>query len=250
MSQNPPFSIAGAAAWRLYEYEVAGSTNDIARHLPPWNAVRADAQTGGRGRYGRAFVSDPGGLWISAVVPSEGATSRWLGFSLVVGWHVREVLRELDIPPARVRWPNDLLIGKRKLAGILIEQSSAQTFIVGLGMNVTNTPWQHDPALENNTTRLADFLSEPPSVHEMAVKVLDAIAEAHGEMAGHGLSRAAERLNAHWADAQAVEVHLAGGEILSGSFLGIDEAGNLRVKCADQVRTVEYQRVERMAEVT
>ena len=250
MSQNPPFSVAGAAAWRLYEYEVAGSTNDIARHLPAWNAVRADAQTGGRGRYGRAFVSDPGGLWISAVVPSEGTPSRWLGFSLVVGWYVREALRDLGVAEARVRWPNDLLIDRRKIAGILIEQSSAQTFIVGLGMNVSNVPWERDAGLAGITTRLADCLPEPPSVHEMAIKVLDAIAEAHGEMTEHGLWLAAERLNTHWADARAVEAHLAGGKILRGCFLGIDEAGNLRVKCDGEVQTIEYQRVERMAEVT
>ncbi len=62
---------AGAAGWRLSAYETVGSTNDLARALSGWNAVRADRQTGGRGRLGRKFVSDEGGLWLSPV-PSRG----------------------------------------------------------------------------------------------------------------------------------------------------------------------------------
>ena len=70
----------GKAGWKLFECATAASTNDLARGLPAWSAVRADTQTGGRGRFGRTFVSDRGGLWISAVLPAGGGLAKWAGF--------------------------------------------------------------------------------------------------------------------------------------------------------------------------
>ena len=78
----------GKAGWKLFECGSAASTSDLAHDLPVWSAVRADIQTGGRGRFGRVFVSDPGGLWISAVLPADGGVAKWAGFSLMVGVHL------------------------------------------------------------------------------------------------------------------------------------------------------------------
>jgi len=170
--------IVGTAGWRLHEYGTVGSTNDLARNLPAWSAVRADAQTGGRGRFGRVFVSDPGGLWISAVLPAEGGTQRWAGFSLMVGIHLVRLLEGFRVPGARLRWPNDPMSGKKKLGGLLIEQSTRETLIVGFGLNVRNSPWKTDPALDVIATSLerarAPSLPEPP----------DSL--CHAENRGHG----------------------------------------------------------------
>jgi len=140
--------------------------------------VRAETQTGGRGRFGRVFVSDPGGLWISAVLPAEGGTQRWAGFSLMVGIHLVRMLEALNVPGARLRWPNDLMSGTKKLGGLLIEQSARETLIVGFGLNVRNAPWATDPALDEIATSLeracAPSLPEPP----------DSL--CHAENRGHG----------------------------------------------------------------
>ena len=106
----------------FFSYDTVASTNDLARELPPWSAVRAQKQTAGRGRFGRQFVSDPGGLWLSATLPAEGGAGRWNGFSLMVGCHLLHMLENLAVPDVRLRWPNDLMSGKKKLAGLLIEQ--------------------------------------------------------------------------------------------------------------------------------
>ena len=105
----------GQAGWQLEVHHEVASTNDLARALTAWKAVRAERQTAGRGRFGRSFVSDPGGLWISAVVPATGDPAQWNGFSLMVGCHLLRMLAQLGVPAVRLRWPNDLMTGSKKL---------------------------------------------------------------------------------------------------------------------------------------
>ena len=66
--------------WHLHELPLTSSTNLAAAHLSPWEAVRADRQTAGRGRFQRGWISDEGGLWLSAVIPTgpDAAAARVL----------------------------------------------------------------------------------------------------------------------------------------------------------------------------
>lgn len=242
-------STVGSAGWRLHDYEQTGSTNDVARVLPGWHAVRAGSQTGGRGRYGRVFVSDEGGLWLSAVLPAAGDIKKWQGLSLVVGWHLLMALQRLGVPGARLRWPNDLMAQDRKLAGLLIEQPNAGVFIVGLGMNVTNAPWERDASLAQTTTRLCDLLPHPPSLDELTAKVLDAIANAHEETESSGMGGAISKLNEHWMPPRAVKVILSGGGEVSGLFEGLDEEGHLRVSTESGIKLIGHYQVERLHEI-
>lgn len=239
---------AGSAGWRLSVYETTASTNDLARALPGWSAVRADRQTGGRGRFGRKFVSDEGGLWLSAVLPAEGGPALWGGFSLAAGWHALRVVRELGVQGARLRWPNDILVGRRKLAGLLIEQPDPERLIVGIGVNVTNTPWQTDPSLV--ATRLADELPSPPDLDDLCIRLLDAFAEAHAEMKENGLPSVIKKLNADWADPRPVELELRGREALRGSFAGLDPVGDLRfLDGSGRTRVISHLDIERLREL-
>jgi BirA family transcriptional regulator, biotin operon repressor / biotin---[acetyl-CoA-carboxylase] ligase len=101
----------------------------------------AEYQTAGRGRRGRAWLAPPGGAiclslsWTFGEVPQELA-----GLSLVIGVCALRVLRELGAAAAALKWPNDLLIGERKLGGVLIElraeSAGPACVIVGVGLNV------------------------------------------------------------------------------------------------------------------
>lgn len=238
----------GAAGWNLSVYEVTGSTNDVARGLPAWSAARADRQTAGRGRFGRAFVSDAGGLWLSAVLPAEGGPEVWNGFSLMVGCHLLRMLRGLGLGEARLRWPNDLMIGSRKLGGLLIEQSSHGMLIVGLGLNVSNLPWEQDASLAATTTRLQDLLKEAPDLNLLASQVLDAMATAHEDMLQRGLPFAVTEFNAHH-QSRTVVLTLTQGEAVRGVFTGLDPAGNLLLQEENgAARTIEHQLVGRLQE--
>jgi BirA family biotin operon repressor/biotin-[acetyl-CoA-carboxylase] ligase len=239
---------AGAAGWRLSVYGTVGSTNDLARSLSGWSAVRAERQTGGRGRLGRKFVSDEGGLWLSAVLPAEGGPARWTGFSLAAGWHALRAIQELGVCQARLRWPNDILAGSRKLAGLLIEQPDPERLVVGIGVNVTNRPWLADSSLV--ATRLADLLPSPPDLDDLCLRLLDAFAEAHSEMNASGLRPIIEKLNAEWTDLRPIELELRGRAPLRGQFAGLEGNGDLRlVDAAGRTRVIAHLDVERLREL-
>ena len=243
-------AIIGSAGWRFFLYETVASTNDLARELLPWSAVRALAQTAGRGRFGRSFVSDPGGLWLSATLPAEGGAVRWGGFSLMVGCHLLRVLENLAVPNVRLRWPNDLMSGNKKLAGLLIEQGSREALTVGIGLNVLNAPWHHDSSLVDTSTRLADLLPVIPDLETLAVLILDALGDAHQAMLEGGLSSAVRELNAHWATERPVEITLIAGETIGGRFMGLDQNANLRVlDLRGQERLVAHHHVAQLKEL-
>lgn len=215
--------------WGVHRHWKVRSTNDLARELGPWQAVVADIQEAGRGRYGRAFQSSEGGLWLSAVLPLPGGPNAWSGLALAIGWALCLWLRSLPVPEARLRWPNDLLVGSRKLAGLLLEQSAPEQCVVGLGLNITNRPWEDDPQLAGITTRLADEVHPHPDLETALSAVLRAIRFAHQRMAEAGLRGLAAEINACWDFRPAVRLTLCEGPVREGRFGGIDAEGALRL---------------------
>jgi BirA family biotin operon repressor/biotin-[acetyl-CoA-carboxylase] ligase len=235
--------------WSRVHLEQTASTNDVCKTLPPWSAVTADVQTQGRGRFGRAFVSGRGGLWLSASMPAPGPAEVWAGFSLRVGACLLEHFHSLGLEEARLRWPNDILCGPRKLAGLLIEQSASGSIIVGLGVNVFNEPWIESPELRETATRWMDWIS-PPDLSSLAEGILDSLAEAHRLMQLGGLRAAVEELNARWTEPRPVEIDLIGGGKTRGAFLGLAPNGHLQLlDSGGGIFLVEHPTVERLREL-
>ena len=236
--------------WTIQHYAMAGSTNDICRSLPPWHAVCADTQSRGRGRFGRNFVSDQGGLWLSASLPPSPPLSLWNGFSLRVGASLLEYARTLGLTDVRLRWPNDLLCSDRKLAGLLIEQPATGIIVVGIGLNITNQPWIEAPELISSTTSLAVQMTSPPSIMEVMRGILEAITKGHQQMIDGGMATAINELNESWTEFRPVELTLSDGRILSGSFMGLDPMGHLRIQDdSGQEIVIEHHFVQRLREL-
>jgi BirA family transcriptional regulator, biotin operon repressor / biotin---[acetyl-CoA-carboxylase] ligase len=241
-------AVVGRAGWRLQTHGSVASTNTLARGLPAWSAVTAVSQTGGRGRFGRSFCCSPGGLWLSAVVPSPGGAGRWAGFSLGVGLHVLRAAVAAGVATARLRWPNDLMAGNLKLGGLLVEEGSRETLVVGLGINVFNRPWEDDASLEGVATRMADVTERPPEPGAWAVSLLDAIADAHASHASRGLAPSIGDLNRLWTRTP-VLLLLHGEPPVRGEFLGLDTSGNLLVGQPDGTRrTIPHHHVQKLTE--
>lgn len=224
------------------------STNDAAGSLPAWSAVRADRQTAGRGRHGRAWVSDAGGVWLSAVVPTGSWEEGWAALPLAAGWAVCQALEALGVPRLRLRWPNDVLIGPRKLAGLLAEQTRPGLAVVGVGINGTNRPEEGEAALAGQVTRLADWLEFVPPPREVAAGVLERLREAVLRMHAGGFSAMLPRVNALWGPARRVRVEVDSGEV-EGCFDGVDVRGGLCLRLPDGSRRVlEAHQVRRLRE--
>jgi len=229
-------------SWHLTEFAEVSSTNTVAAGLPVWSAVRADTQTEGRGRFQRAWISDQGGLWLSAVVPcgpiAEAARELPLLAGLAVADALLAVSSRLRVAPSsgltlRLRWPNDLLVGPRKLAGLLVDQFVPERAVIGIGVNVTNDPAARATSLAGQVITLQKLLApaEPPPLTQLAALVLAhlrAVLDAH---ATSGMATLTPRINALWDGPRAVLLDLD-GPIVTGEFLGVDTGGRLQLRLA------------------
>jgi len=216
--------------WTLHTASEIGSTNSASAHLPPWHAVRARVQTDGRGRSSRTWISDEGGLWLSAVVPCPGNRSKWSILPLAAGWAIVGALKELGARDLRLRWPNDIMVGRRKLAGLLVERFNAQTAVVGIGLNVFNFPEAEEPALLGATARLADLVPGGYTLDDLAKIILRSIGRAHALIRDDQFRLIADELNLAWSDPRLVSVTLTGrAHTFAALFEGIDEQGRIRL---------------------
>jgi BirA family transcriptional regulator, biotin operon repressor / biotin---[acetyl-CoA-carboxylase] ligase len=161
---------------RLIRLPTVSSTMDLLHSLAADGAeagtvVVAGEQTGGRGSRGRSWQSPRGGLWLSALFRPRSATGVEL-FGLRVGLAVADALETLGLGVSvGIKWPNDLMVGDRKLGGVLCEarwQGESLTWVVaGIGINVAN-PVPDD--LAAIATALAEWVPGiTPDVVEPAV---------------------------------------------------------------------------------
>lgn len=251
---EPPVALA-PGKWRLQRRTVVESTMALARDWPAWSAVVADEQTAGRGQLSRRFVSDCGGVYLTAVLPYGGDPLAARGFALAVGWALREALRELGVDGVRLKWPNDLMIGRGKVGGILVEQGRRDTLLVGVGLNVTNQPWRAAPELAGIAGTLGEAAeggrSCLPDKEALIAALLRGIARAHEEFARCGLAGLRAPLNECWGGVRAVELTLVGGRPpVRGDFLGIDEQGALHLLVETGFSVViAAHHVERLREI-
>jgi len=201
-----------------------GSTNLDARgrigseNAPFW--IVAQTQTGGRGRDGRAWSSPPGGLWATLAWPLSSSPPRVLdGLGLRLGVALSETIAGF-CHDARLKWPNDVLVGGEKIAGVLTEVIDAWA-LVGCGVNVANDPPPLPPPAR--ATSLAKLLPAPPTPDEvLAALTPRLIAALTREGIAHDLDRARSLLAGV---NETCVVHSRDGSERRATLEGLDDAG-------------------------
>ena len=129
--------------WRVEVVPTAGSTNAVVaerarRGEPAGLVVVAEAQTAGRGRLDRSWVSPPrAGLTLSVLVRPDLPPVRWPWLPLLTGLAVADAVREQAELEASLKWPNDVLVDGRKVCGVLAEVPESGAAVLGIGLNVT-----------------------------------------------------------------------------------------------------------------
>ena len=203
-----------------------GSTNDDVSALardgaPEGSWLRADAQLGGRGRRGRAWCSPAGNLHASTLVRLRPTDPAAPGLALVAAVALHEVAVSWT-PGAtiHIKWPNDLVAGAAKIAGILLERSG-DAVVVGFGVNLAH----HPDDIDRPATSLAALSGRTPDPASFLDQLADAFAHRLAQWRSLGLApiRAAWLAAAHPLGTPLVT---AEGE---GRFNGLDEAGALRL---------------------
>ncbi len=150
----------------IRHFHEVSSTNDVAKELAAngseeGTVVVAETQTRGRGRIGRRWVSPEGGIWFSIVLRPDVTPTDALKLTLTAAVAVARAIRETLELKAEIKWPNDILIGERKVCGILTEMSTrGQTVdFVTLGIGI-NANVDIDPFPENLRASLTSLRTE------------------------------------------------------------------------------------------
>ncbi len=131
---------------KIYAYDLVTSTNDLAHFLahnnePEGSVVFAKGQTQGKGRLGKTWVSPHGtGLYFSFILRPDMPVDQASRITLTVALAVATALTDMNVENVHIKWPNDVLIGEKKVCGILTELSLLEDridyIVVGVGLNV------------------------------------------------------------------------------------------------------------------
>ncbi|MGV8939653.1 MAG: biotin--[acetyl-CoA-carboxylase] ligase [Allorhizobium sp.] len=192
--------------------------------------ITATRQTGGRGRRGRQWVSDTGNLYASLLLidpsPRENLASLPLAVAVAVHDAIRSVL-PLDAPALEIKWPNDILIGRRKTCGILLEgeglSGGRHALVIGIGVNIAARPGE----TAYPVTSLHDE-GASVSPEELFARLFASMADALDLWnGGRGIAAVVARWRALACGVgEKVTVNLPDRSI-SGHFSGIDDKGLL-----------------------
>lgn len=186
-------SRAGGLGRRIHWLESADSTNDVAARLAESGAeegttVVAEMQTAGRGRHGHVWFSPPGaGLYVSVILRPDDVpedTSPVALLTLASGVAIAEAVRAVTGLPAQIKWPNDVLVGGRKLAGILAEAalqgSTLQFVIVGFGVNLRKAAYP--PEIAARVTSIEAETMRPADRALVLAEIIAALGERYADL--------------------------------------------------------------------
>lgn len=242
-------TLTDPAAWHLHVFDEVPSTNTLALDLagggaPERTVVMADSQTAGRGRGGREWRTPHGtALALSVIIRPRFGNALWPWIGLAAAFAVRDAVERISGLCATVKWPNDILIGGRKIAGILLEtrhaasEASEGAVVVGIGINVNNRAAAFPEAFRDTATSVFDASGTVTDRHVLAAAILNALRNGVD-----GLPETIETLRARWQTAGAtvgamVAVSTPGG-MVEGIDRGLDPHGRLIVQTRDGERTV------------
>ncbi len=185
---GPAVEYGLTAPFEMEYHDAVDSTNRRARELAAEGrtdvVVLADEQTGGRGRLDRAWASPSGGVWLSVLVRPDLPTAHAPVLTLAAAVAGARAAREAGVP-ATIKWPNDLLVDGRKLAGILTEMEGeadrVRWVVVGIGVNANVDPAAVESAADGAAvTSLSAERGEPVDRRRFVQRLLETFDELRG----------------------------------------------------------------------
>ncbi len=226
---------------RLLHHTSVSSTLDVARReaeggAPEGTAVVAEEQTAGRGRLGRSWVSPAGAnLYVTLVL--RPSLERLRSLSMVASLAVAQAVETTTRLSPRIKWPNDLLVAGRKLAGVLIDTELSGQMpkysLVGVGLNV-NLDVQAIPEIASIATSLRQELGHEVSREEVLAAFLNRFEALYVES-----ERGTAVYEAWRSHLETLGRHVrvtSGDQVEEGLAEDVDAEGNLILRRPDQSR--------------
>ncbi|WP_297066083.1 biotin--[acetyl-CoA-carboxylase] ligase [Thermococcus sp.] len=227
--------------WKVIRLTEVNSTNDYARKIaeevPEGTVVVAKRQTSGRGRKGRNWASPEGGLWMTAILKPMASPEHVPKLVFVGALAVVDTLAKYGIP-TELKWPNDVLVGGKKIAGILSECKLHHFALLGIGLNVNNDIPEE---LKETAVSMKDLLGRKVNLDEILQRVLRALSYWYSLFRSgrhYEILDAVRRRSA--VIGRRVRILENGDVMLEGVALDVDESGALLVETEEGVQRVIY----------
>jgi BirA family biotin operon repressor/biotin-[acetyl-CoA-carboxylase] ligase len=216
------------------------STNDIIERLARDGVkegvvVFAESQTEGRGRLGRRWLSPVGkGLWFSVLLRPGLSPQQVTQLTVACGTALRRAIHEQTGLRVAIKWPNDILVGRRKLAGILTEMRGeperVKYVIIGIGVDVNVDLDDFDETLRSQVTSIKHELRRPVSRAELAVCMLRELDHEYSRVVRGEFASVAEEWMSHCSTiGEKVRITI-GNRVIHGRAESLDDSGALLVR--------------------
>jgi BirA family biotin operon repressor/biotin-[acetyl-CoA-carboxylase] ligase len=221
---------------RLIRFDSLDSTNEEARRLsasdpgPVW--ITAREQTKGRGRRGNSWVSQSGNLFATLLLQAPHATAAQLGFAASLA-AADVVSTYAGAGRVDLKWPNDVLLDDRKVAGILLETLARESLAIGIGINLLH----HPEATETPAISVNAALGREVELDDALVNLAARFAAWYGTWQSQGFAG----LKPRWLErasglGKPIRARLADRE-MKGVFEDLDHDGALLLRTADRALT-------------
>jgi BirA family biotin operon repressor/biotin-[acetyl-CoA-carboxylase] ligase len=242
----------------LEVHGILSSTNDRARELldqigPEAHGavILAGGQRSGRGRFGRRWHSPPGlGLALSVALWPSAAADELACLTVAGSLAALRALQRTSGASPTLKWPNDVQLDGRKVAGVLLEGrwngEAPAGFVLGIGVNLTHRPEDFPPELREASTSVLASTGRTIAVEEAAAALLTEL----GPLLELGLNRPRALLEAaspHWGHRRGEWLEVsAGDDRFRGRFVRVAQDGALVVRAGDGERNVRFGDVTRL----
>jgi BirA family biotin operon repressor/biotin-[acetyl-CoA-carboxylase] ligase len=234
--------IRASVSGDFFYYESVGSTNTEALKLTDAkdkSLFLAENQTLGRGRKGRCWKASEGGIYMTVLLKPEKIFDNISAITLAVGLAAANV-----IPNSMVKWPNDIILGNKKVAGILAETKISENTIiiaVGIGINANNTAFSDD--LEKKATSIYLYAGEFQDTADIIIKFYTEFLRTYEIFKESGFGKIKDEYEKKCITLNREIVILNGGKERVMTAKGINEKGELIAECDRKEETINFGEV-------
>jgi BirA family transcriptional regulator, biotin operon repressor / biotin---[acetyl-CoA-carboxylase] ligase len=214
--------------FNICKFDIVDSTNDVAKDHPIGDVIVAKEQRKGKGRFGREWISGKGGLWVSLIVEPK---RRLFEYTFIASLAVLN-----NIGEGEIKWPNDILVDRKKLCGILSEGifqgNATKKIIIGVGVNVNNK-------IDEKIKELAISLKDKKGKQIKLEKLLEDILKKFIEIDKLGSEEILKMYKENCGTiGKNIRVKTINGTVI-GKAVDIDEEGRLLLKTEKEIIRLE-----------
>lgn len=223
----------------FFYYESVDSTNiEALKHsdAPDKSIFFTENQTSGRGRRGRRWEASKGGIYMTVLLKPQKISDNISALTLATGLAVSRV-----IPNSSIKWPNDIILGDKKVAGILTETKISQNDViiaVGIGINANNTEFSGE--LEKKATSIYLYSGKTQDIAELVIKFYTEFLRIYERFKVYGFAKIKEEYEKKCVTLNRGILVLSDGKERVMTAVGINERGELLASADGETETINF----------